>query len=103
MTYGLFGKMTAIDGRGDELAACLLEAAKALEPVEGCQLYVVSRDPRDGDSVWVMEAWDSEDSHRASLELEAVRNLIARARPILQGFGDRFELEPLGGKGLSRS
>lgn len=101
MNYGLFGKMTAIAGEGDALASHLLEAADALEDVTGCQLYVVSRDPQDRDSVWVMEAWESEDAHRASLELDAVQDLIARARPILQGMGERFELQPLGGKGLS--
>ena len=101
MSYGLFGKMTAVAGEGNALAQHLLEAASALEAVSGCRLYVVSRDPQDEDSVWVMEVWDSAEAHRASLELDAVRELIARARPILQGMGDRFEFEPVGGKGLS--
>lgn len=100
MSYGLFGKMTATAGEGAALAAHLLEAAGALEDVPGCQLYVVSRDAHHDDSVWVMEVWDDAEAHRASLELPAVRELIARARPILAGFGERFELEPVGGKGL---
>ena len=95
--------MTAISGEGESLAAHLLEAADALEQVTGCHLYVVSRDPQDADSVWVMEVWENEDAHRASLELDAVQALIARARPIIKGMGERFELHPLGGKGLQDS
>ena len=101
MTYGLFGKMTAIAGKGDALADHLLQAAEALAAVPECRLYVVSRDAEDADSVWVMESWDSKDAHQASLELQAVRDLIASARPILHAVGERFELRPVGGKGLS--
>ncbi len=40
----------------------------------GCRLYVVSRDPQDADALWVMEVW-------------AVQQLIARARPVIAGMG----------------
>ena len=100
MSYGLFGKMTAVAGQGDALTRHLLDAAEALQNAPGCHLYVVSRDPQDQDSVWVMEVWDSSDAHRASLELDAIRDLITRARPIIEGMSDRFEFEPVGGKGL---
>ena len=98
--YGLCGKMVAVPGRGDELARHLLDAASALGGVAGCHLYVVSRDPGDPDAVWVVEVWESAEAHRASLELEAVQQLIARARPVIAGMGERIELEPVGGKGL---
>jgi len=98
--YGLCGKIVAIAGEGETLAAHLLEAAAALEEVATCSLYVVNRDPADDDAVWVMEVWDSAEAHRASLELDAVKQLIARARPVIAGFGERFELQPIGGKGL---
>lgn len=47
-----------------------------------------------------MEVWQDVEEHRASLELDAVQQLIARARPIIAAMGERFELEPIGGKGL---
>lgn len=99
--YGLVGKIVAAPGRGAELADHLLEAAAALEEVPDCLLYVVSPVPDEPDAVWVTEIWTSPDAHRASLELHAVRALIARARPIIAGMGERIELHPVGGKGLA--
>lgn len=98
--YGLCGKIVALPGNGDALAGHLLDAAAALDAVPGCQLYVVSRDPGDADAVWVMEVWESVEAHQGSLELEAVQQLIARARPVIATMGERFELHPIGGKGL---
>lgn len=68
-----------------------------------CQLYVVSRDVDDSDAVWVFELWDDADAHRASLQLEAVQQLIARARPVIAAMGDRFKMQPVGGKGVALS
>lgn len=98
--YGLCGKIVATPGQGDTLAGHLLDAATALEDVADCWLYMVSRDPADAEAVWVVEVWESAEAHRASLELEAVQELIARARPIIAAMGERFALEPIGGKGL---
>ncbi len=99
--YGLCGKIVAEPGNGDNLASHLLDAAASLDEVPGCWLYVVSRDPGDADAVWVMEVWESVEAHRASLELEAVQRLIARARPVIATMGERIELHPIGGKGLA--
>ena len=38
--------------------------------------------------------------HAASLTREDVRALIGRGRPLIAGAGERFEVIPLGGKGL---
>lgn len=99
--YGLCGKIVAVPGNGDTLAGHLLDAAVALDDLSECQLYVVSRDPGDADAVWVVEVWESAEAHRASLELETVQALIAHARPLIASMGERFELQPIGGKGLA--
>jgi quinol monooxygenase YgiN len=98
--YGVFGRIVATAGDGDALAGHLLDAASALEDVEGCHLYAVSRDPSDPEAVWVVEFWESAEAHRASLELSAVQELISRARPIIAAMGERIELQPIGGKGV---
>ena len=103
MAYGLCGKIVATEGHGDVLAQHLLEAAAALDDVATCQMYVVSRDPGDADAVWVIEVWENAAAHRSSLELEPIQELITRARPVIAGMGDRFELLPMGGKGLTQS
>ena len=98
--YGLAGSFRARTGQAGALADLLLEAARALEADAECELYVVSRSADDPDAIWVTEVWASREAHRASLDDERIREIIARARPLLAGLGERFELSPLGGKGL---
>ena len=82
----LHGRLRATPGHGDELAAILGEQ-DAAEPMPGCRLYLVARDPEDADAVWVTEVWEDEQAHQASLELASVRDRIGRALPILDRAG----------------
>ena len=100
MTYGLVGKFTAQPGHRGELRDLLLEAARLLEADPGCLQYLVGTAPEDDDGVWVTELWTDRAAHAASLEPEAVRAVIQRARPLIAGMSDRTELDVLGGKGL---
>lgn len=95
--YGLIGKMNAVPGQRDALAAILLEGMGAMP---GCLSYVVATDPADPDGLWITEVWDQRESHQASLALPRVRAAIARGRPLIAGFGNRVETTPLGGHGL---
>ena len=97
--YGLIGKFKAVPGQRDALIAILLESTGGMP---GCLSYVVAQDATDADAVWITEAWDSKESHAASLQLPAVQAAITRARPIIAGFGERFETVPVGGHGLVR-
>ena len=97
--YGLIGKMTAAAGRRDDLISILLEDTTGMP---GCLSYIVARDPGDDNAIWITEVWDSPASHKASLTLESVKNAIAKARPLITGFGERFETTPVGGHGLVR-
>ena len=97
--HGLIGKMRARPGQRDALLAILLEGTSAMP---GCLSYIVARDPADADAIWITEVWDRSESHRASLQLPAVRAAIARARPLIAGFDSSTETEPVGGVGLPR-
>jgi quinol monooxygenase YgiN len=96
----MHARIVAQPGKGDQLAAILLEAAAALESNSDCRLYVVSRALDDPDSVWVTEAWTDRAAHAASLQDERALALIARGRPIIAEFADRAEFRPEGGKGI---
>ncbi|MGX5729547.1 putative quinol monooxygenase [Pseudoxanthomonas beigongshangi] len=98
--YGLIGKMKAVTGQREALIALMLEDVGAMP---GCLGYVVARDPADADGIWITEVWDSAASHKASLSLPAVQRVIARAKPLIAGFGEHFETEPVGGHGLART
>ena len=95
--YGLVGKMLAAPGKREELLTIMLEGSAAMP---GCLSYVIARDPASEDGIWIAEVWDSKDSHGASLQLPHVQATIAKAKPLIAGFGERFETEPLGGIGL---
>lgn len=96
--YGLIGRMKVAPGQRDIVLAILLEGTGAMP---GCLSYVVAKDPEDADALWITEVWDNRDSHRASLQLPAVQGAIARARPLIAGFDNRHETEPVGGLGLA--
>jgi len=94
--YGLIGKMRAQPGQRDALIAILAEGTNAMP---GCLAYVIAKDKTDPDALWITETWDSAASHKASLALPAVRAAIAKGRPLIAGFGERFETEPVAGVG----
>jgi quinol monooxygenase YgiN len=98
--FGLFGKMTARPGQRDALVRHMLTAAELVGSAPGCELYVVHLSPTEPDALWITEAWRSEADHAASLDAPGVRELIAKARPLIAGMSDRVVTVPVGGKGL---
>jgi quinol monooxygenase YgiN len=95
--YGLIGKLSATPGSRDVLASILLDGTGDMP---GCLSYIIASDPADPDGLWITEVWDSKESHGASLSLPAVQAAIAKGRPLIAGFSNRVETEPLGGQGL---
>ena len=98
--FGLIGSLRATPGQRDALIAILLDGIAGMP---GCLSYIVARDAEDDDLLWVTEVWDAEASHKASLSLPQVQAAIAKARPILAGFGSHTVTTPVGGHGLSPS
>ena len=95
--FGMIGKITALPGQRDALAAILTQGASTMP---GCLSYIVSRDLANVDVLWVSEVWESEASHKASLALPSVREAIAKGRPLIASFETSARLEPVGGHGL---
>lgn len=98
--YGLIGKMRAQPGQRDALIAILLGGT---DRMPGCLSYVVAKDPTDADAIWITEVWDRQESHKASLALPAVKDAIAKGRPLIAGFDQQIHTEPVGGYGLRES
>jgi quinol monooxygenase YgiN len=95
--YGLIGKFIATPGQRDALAQILLDS---VNDMPGCLSYVIADDVDDENALWITEVWTDQASHTASLATPAVRDAIARGRPLIAGFGERFETVPRGGHGL---
>lgn len=95
--YGLIGKINTVPGKRNELIAILLESIAVMP---GCLSYLVAKDSTEEDAIWVTEVWDTKGNHEASLSLPSVQDAIANGRPLIGGFGERFETVPMGGHGL---
>ena len=92
--YGLIAKLTAVLGKRDALIKILEEGTRAMP---GCLSYILAKDAAEENTIWVTEIWDSEASHHASLSLPAVKDSIARAKPLVAGFEKVAVTNPLGG------
>ena len=77
----------------------LLESA---DKMPGCMSYVVAKDSSDANAIWVTEIWVDQASHQNALSLPVVQDAISRGRPLIAGFGERFETDPVGGYGLMK-
>jgi quinol monooxygenase YgiN len=95
--YGLIGKMIAITGQRDELMNILIEGVGGMP---GCLSYIVAKDQTDPDAFWVTEVWENQARHEESLSLPAVQTAIEKGKPLIAGFGDRYETTPIGGYGI---
>lgn len=95
--YGLIGKMTAHAGKRGELVKILLNGVAGMP---GCLSYIVANDPADLDLIWITEAWESKDAHRASLSMPSVKDAITQGRPLIAAMSAVAETLPIGGHGL---
>jgi quinol monooxygenase YgiN len=90
--YGLIGEMKAAPGKRAELLGYLLQGTGAMP---GNLAYLIAEDAANPDSIWITEVWRSKADHDNSLSLPAVQATIAKARPLIAGFGTRVETRPV--------
>ena len=64
---GRFVRMRGRAGAGDELQELMVRVAATLEPVVGCELYVVYRSATEPDTVWVSACWAAQQALEASV------------------------------------
>lgn len=61
--YGLSVKFKSTEDNGQKLSSVLLKASELVSRAKGCQLYLVSLDADETDTVWTTEIWDSREDH----------------------------------------
>ncbi len=98
--YAFYGKFKLQKGKREEFIIILLQAAKLVSPAKGCHHYIVYKDVKDEDVVFVSEIWDTKEDHDNSLKIEGCRELILRAMPLVDGTPEGTSLEVIGGKGI---
>ena len=98
MSYALINKMTSKPGKRDEVTKILLESGKAFDDNPNCILYVVSKDKKDENVLWIQDVWVDEISHQEAMSDTIMREYIAKAFPLLVGMPEQIEIELAGGK-----
>lgn len=99
MKFGMQAVITAVEGKGNELADIMLQASHAVSTINGCLLYIVQQSLTDESKILITEVWENKEAHQASLTNEKVRELIGKAKPIIAG----MEYHPaslVGGHGI---
>lgn len=92
-----YGKAVAREGKADELARLLLEAAAELEDDLGCELYAINRQVGAPNTIWVTEIWRDQAALDASLEKVRGSQSAGRVMELVAEF-EMIELDLLGGK-----
>ncbi len=98
--YALINKLIAKPGKREEVIEILLAAGRPFQDNPACILYLVCKDARDPNIIWVEDLWTSKDEHTAALAKPEVRPFVAQAIPLLEGMPEQTEVEPIGGKEL---
>jgi quinol monooxygenase YgiN len=94
-------KLTAVEGKGGELAsviADLVEAVRQGEP--GTLVYAAAQDRENPDVFWFYELYESSDAATAHSTGAALATAGGRMRGLLGGAPEIHRLAPVAGHGL---
>ena len=81
--FSVYGRMTALPGRCDELIALLHEGFRAGGDDSGLLTYSINTAPEEPDTIWLTQLWTDREAHDATTRSEAVANVTQRFRALL--------------------
>lgn len=81
--FSVYGRMTALPGRRQELIAVLLAGLRAGGADCGLIDYSINAAFNDPDSVWLTQLWTHKEAHDATVRSEAVAAVSRRVPPLL--------------------
>jgi quinol monooxygenase YgiN len=94
-------KLTAAQGKGDELAAVITDLVGAVRDGEpGTLVYAAARDNDEPDVFWFYELYDSAESAKEHSSGTALADAGGRMRGLLAGRPEVHRLAPVAAKGL---
>jgi quinol monooxygenase YgiN len=100
MAHALINRLTATPGQRQQVIETLVESGRLFDDNEDCLLYLVSESQDDPNVIWVVDLWTSEEAHTDALKAPALRPLVERAMPLLDGMPEQIRIHPVGGKGV---
>ena len=96
----VIAKLTAKEGKRDELLKVLNDLVNAVESEPGTLIYAINASTTSPDEVWFYELYADGDALAAHSRSEAMKAAGAGMMDLLGGKAELFFLEPAGGKGL---
>jgi quinol monooxygenase YgiN len=97
----VIAKLTAAEGKRDELAAAIADVGMrnvAGEP--GTLVYAAHKDQKDENVIWFYELYSDGDALAAHGGSDAMKEFGRATGPLLAGRPELFFLEPLAAKGI---
>lgn len=80
--FSVFGRMTALPGRRDELIALLLDGFRASGD-GGLLAYSINAAFDDPDTIWLTQLWTDREAHDATTRSEQIAALTRQVPPLL--------------------
>lgn len=83
--FSVYGRMTALPGRRDELIDVLLDGFRVSGEAGGLLGYSISTALDDADTLWLTQLWSDKATHDAVTRSEPVATVTRRMVPLLTG------------------
>ena len=81
--FSVYGRMTALPGRREELVDRLLDGFRAAGTDSGLLAFSINTAPDDPDTVWLTQLWKDRAAHDAVTRSEPVAAATRRVLPLL--------------------
>jgi quinol monooxygenase YgiN len=81
--FSVFGRMTALPGRREELISLLLDGFRAGGEDSGLVAYSINTAFDEADTVWVTQLWTDKEAHDAVTRSGPVAAVTSRVFPLL--------------------
>lgn len=98
--YALINKMNVKSDKREEVIAILVESGKLFIDNPSCILYLVYKDKKDPNVIWIEDIWTNQKDHAAAMNTSEMRSRITQCIPLLEGMPEQLEIDFAGGKGL---
>ena len=96
----VLAKITAQEGKRDELIEGMGPMMEHVETEPGTLEYILSTDAKDENVLWMYEVYEDQEAFQAHGSSDAMKALGAAIGPFLGGRPELIFLSPVRGKGL---
>ena len=96
----MFVKLSAAEGKGDELLAAVSSILPTVEDEAGTLAYLLHRDDNDPDTIWMYERYTDVDALVTHSSSDAMAALMGEVGGLLGDAPMMAQVTPTGGKGV---